>query len=169
MDDSKKPLGAALEALGAMPAFLRDSSPRFPGEAALAPGPGGGFSFVEQVWHLADLEAEGYGVRIERILDEERPALADFDGDKVARDRRYRTLSLADGLARFAEARARNVALLAGLTPSQWERAATQEGVGSLRLSDVPRMMAEHDASHRQEIRDLLGDAASGAERSEVA
>ena len=28
------------------------------------------FSPVEQVWHLADLEREGFGVRIERLLNE---------------------------------------------------------------------------------------------------
>src|SRR6476469_4890942 len=29
------------------------------------------FSFVENVWHLADLEREGFGLRIRRILAEE--------------------------------------------------------------------------------------------------
>jgi hypothetical protein len=169
MDDSRRPLDAVLEALRAMPAFLRDTSRRFPEEAALAPRPGGGLCFLEQVWHLADLEAEGYGVRIDRILSEEAPALADFDGAQVARDRQYRSLSLADGLARFAEARARNLGILAGLAPSHWERGGTQAGVGQVRLSDVARMMAEHDASHREEIRELLGEAPPGSERSRVA
>jgi hypothetical protein len=169
MDDSTRPLGAVLETLRAMPAFLQAASMRFPGEAALASRPDGGFCFVEQVWHLADLEAEGYGVRIDRILSEERPALADFDGAQVARDRNYRSLDLAQGLARFTEARSRNLAVLADLTPPQWERAATQVGVGALRLADVPRMMAEHDASHREEIRELLGEAPSGSDRSQVA
>jgi hypothetical protein len=30
---------------------------------------GDAFSPVEQVWHLADLEREGFGVRIERLLN----------------------------------------------------------------------------------------------------
>jgi hypothetical protein len=158
-----------MEALRAMPAFLRDTSLRFPGEAALVPRPSGGFCFLEQVWHLADLEVEAYGARIDRVLREDNPALADFDGAQVARDRQYRALSLADGLARFSEARARNLALLAGLDPSQSERTGTQEGVGTVKLGDIPRMMAEHDASHRDEIRELLGDAPPGTGRSRVA
>jgi len=169
MDYRTEPLDPVIEALRSMAAFLSDVALRLPGEAAHKPGQGGGFSFVEQVWHLADLEVEGYGLRIDRILNEDNPSLADFDGAQVARDRQYRSLSLADGLARFAEARARSLAILADLTPSQWDRTGTQAGVGSLRLSDVPRMMAEHDASHREEIRELLGEAPPGPDRSQVA
>ena len=36
----------------------------------------GNFSFVEHVCHLRDIEREGYGARIERILNEESPSLA---------------------------------------------------------------------------------------------
>jgi hypothetical protein len=169
MDYRIEPLGQVMDALRTMPGFLGAVASRFPGSAALASGPAEGLCFVEQVWHLADLEVEGYGLRIDRILNEDNPSLADFDGGQVARDRQYRSLSLAAGLARFAEARARNLASLADLTPSQWERTGTQEGVGRLRLADVPRMMAEHDASHREEIRALLGEAPAGPNRSQVA
>jgi hypothetical protein len=48
--------------------------------------------------------------------------------------------------------------MLAAVAEGDWSRPATQEGVGELRLRDVPRMMAEHDASHRDEIRALLGE-----------
>ena len=169
MDYRTEPLGQVMEALRSMPAFLRDAALRFPKNAALASGPAGGFGFVEQVWHLADLEVEGYGLRIDRILKEDHPALADFDGAQVAGDRQYRSLSLADGLARFAEARARNLGALVEIVPSQWKRTGVQTGVGTVRLSDLPRMMAEHDASHREEIRELLGETLSGTERSGVA
>src|SRR5512143_403125 len=64
--------------------------------------PGGGFSFVEHVWHLADLESEGYAVRIRRILTEDEPSLADFEGDRIARERNYRARDLSEGLAAFA-------------------------------------------------------------------
>jgi hypothetical protein len=169
MDYRTEPLDQVMEALRTMPGLFGAVASRFPGSAALASGPAEGLCFVEQVWHLADLEVEGYGLRIHRILNEDNPSLADFDGAQVARDRQYRSLSLAAGLARFAEARARNVAILADLTPSRWDRTGVQAGVGSVRLSDLPRMMAAHDASHREEIRELLGDAPSGTDRSRVA
>jgi hypothetical protein len=61
---------------------------------------GGGFSLLEHVWHLADLEREGYGVRIRRILSESEPPLSDFEGERIARERCYSRRDLAEGLPR---------------------------------------------------------------------
>jgi len=154
--------------LRGMPAFLRDSAARFRGDAILS-SPAGTLCFLEQVWHLADLESEGFAVRIRRILDEDNPVLADFDGARVARERNYRALSLEGGLVLFTSTRLRNLEILEGLDEVRWARAATQEGVGRLRLSDLPRRMAEHDASHRDEIRALLAEPPGSIRPSQVA
>lgn len=154
-----EPVDPTLADLGSMPTFLSEVAARFPGTAMLEPSAGGGFCFLEQVWHLADLEAEGFGVRIQRLLDSDRPTLPDFDGARIAHERRYRTLSLTAGLARFAEARALNLEILGRISDAEGDRVGRQEGVGEVRLADIPRMMAEHDASHREEIRELLGGA----------
>jgi hypothetical protein len=37
-----------------------------------------------------------------------------------------------------------------------WPRAGVQEGVGDVTLAEIPARMAEHDASHREEIMVLL-------------
>jgi hypothetical protein len=110
------------------------------------------FSPVEQVWHLADLEREGFGVRIERLLNEDDALLPDFDGAQVAERRNYRNKSLREGMSAFARARAENIEALARITPSQWTRRGLQQGVGPVSLCDIPTMMAEHDAAHREEI-----------------
>jgi hypothetical protein len=115
-------------------------------------GPDGALAPVEQCWHLADLEREGYGLRIDRLLRETDPLLADFDGARIARERAYRSLSLAEGLAAFRRARQDNLARLRTLSAEQWRRDGSQEGVGPIALCDVPAMMAEHDAGHRGEI-----------------
>lgn len=47
-----------------MPAFLTERFAPLSAEEARVPGPDGGFSPVEQCWHLADLEREGFGTRI---------------------------------------------------------------------------------------------------------
>jgi hypothetical protein len=138
--------------LEAMPVFLARRFATLGPEEARVPAPDGGFSPVEQCWHLADLEREGFGVRIARLLAETAPELPDFDGARVAEERDYRTLSLAEGLRAFEQARARNVARLRGLAPAEWSRAGTQEGVGPIALCDLPHMMAQHDAAHRAEI-----------------
>ncbi len=107
---------------------------------------------VEQVWHLADLEREGFGVRIHRLLNEEDAELPDFDGTEVAKRRNYREKSLHEGMRAFARARQDNIDALARVTPQEWTRRGVQQGVGPVALCDIPTMMAAHDASHREEI-----------------
>jgi hypothetical protein len=107
---------------------------------------------VEQVWHLADLEREGFGVRIQRLLAEEGAELPEFDGTAVAERRNYREKSLHEGLRAFARARQDNIDVLARVTPQEWTRRGVQQGVGPVALGDIPTLMAEHDASHRKEI-----------------
>ena len=142
--------------LEAMPHELRAAAGKMSAEAARTPPADGGFSLVEQAWHLADLEREGYGERIRRLLAEEDPALPDYDGARVAAERNYRTLSLVEGIAAFSAARTANLARLRSVPEAAWGRAGHQEGVGRVTLHDVPRMMHEHDDSHRAEIAALL-------------
>jgi hypothetical protein len=126
-----------------------------PQETSCKPA-GGGFSFRENVWHLADLEREGFAIRIQRILTEDEPFLSDFDGTRLARERRYNERDVAEGLAAFQEARARNVEALRRAVRSDWKRRALQEDVGRISLEDIPRQMAQHDASHTAEIGGLI-------------
>jgi hypothetical protein len=140
-----------LENLSAMPGLLAEAFEGLSAEDARVEG-ADGFSPVEQCWHLADLERDGYGVRIRRLLAEDDPALPDFDGERVARERNYKALSLREGIESFRRARADNLAALRRLSVLEWERRGTQEGVGPIGLCDVPAMMAEHDAAHRAEI-----------------
>ena len=143
---------ALWNSLEGMPGFLEERFAALSAADAAAPGPEGAFSPVEHSWHLADLEREGFGARIRRLLAEADPYLPDFDGARVARERDYRRRSLAEGIASFRQERAANLALLRSLDATQWSRAGTQEGVGPVALCDVPTMMAEHDESHRAEI-----------------
>ena len=140
-----------------MPDFLEQAADRA-GEAHAVPPRAGGFCVVEHVWHLADLEREGFAVRIERLRGGGRPLLLDFDGARVARERDYRRKALAEGLALFREARDRNLQTLQSLSPAEWEHEGEQEQVGAVRLRDIPRLMCEHDRGHRQEILELLAE-----------
>jgi hypothetical protein len=149
-------LAALLDSLDAMPQDLRAAAGRLTEEAARAPSLDGGFSLGEQAWHLADLEREGYGERIRRLLGEDDPQLPDFDGARVAAERNYRARSLDGGIAAFLAARTANLALLRSLEGAAWDRVGRQEGVGRITLRDIPRLMREHDDSHRAEIAALL-------------
>ncbi len=149
--------------LESTPALLaRAAESLSPTAAARKPQPQG-FSLLEHVWHLADLEREGYGVRIRRLLTEEDPPLSDFDGERVARERDYQKKDLAQGLDAFRAARTRNLEMLRSTPNSDWKRGGFQESVGRITLEDIPRMMAEHDRGHSREIADLLAHLQGGA------
>jgi len=135
--------------LAGMPSHVESLRSRFPEDLARTrPGPDA-FSYIEHVWHLADLEGEGFAERIRRLRTEEDPALPDFDGGRIAAERDYRARRLDDGLAEFAAARARNVETLRRSTPAERARGGVQDGVGRVTLRDIPMRMLEHDASHR--------------------
>jgi hypothetical protein len=135
-----------------MPEWLDEAFDGLSAEDAVMPGPDAGFSPVAQCWHLADLEREGFAIRIRRLLTEEEPQLPDFDGTRIARERHYEELSLTEGIAAFRRARRESLSTLRAVPAASWTRAGTQEGVGRVSLCDLPTMMAEHDAAHRSEI-----------------
>jgi hypothetical protein len=143
---------ALLANLGTMPEYLAERFSGLTADEALRPGPAHTFSPVEQCWHLADLEREGFGERMRRLRAEEKPTLPDFDGETIARERNYRAKSLAEALAAFRRARAENLAFIATIDSAEWNRDGVQDGVGPVALCDIPVMMSEHDAAHRAEI-----------------
>jgi hypothetical protein len=149
------------EDLRRMPAFVAEAARQLRGSVVADRPLAGGFAMVEHVWHLADLETDAYEVRIRRLLEEDEPQLPNFDGEAVAAGRKYRSLRLRDGLKKFTAARERNLAALGSLEGGAWQRAGVQEGVGKVTLQDIPRMMHEHDLSHRREIEALLQELAA--------
>lgn len=145
-----------IDKLRAFPAELRALLATAPHTRLRQRAADGTFALIEQAWHLADLEAEGYGARIAKLLEEDDPQLPDFRGDVVAEERRYLELELEPALRKFEDARARNVARMEALTDEQLQRAGEQEGVGRVTIARVVEMMAEHDAGHAREVRALL-------------
>jgi hypothetical protein len=145
-----------MDTLRAFPQQIRDLIARAPQDRLAIRAKDGTFAMVEQVWHLADLEVEGYGARIVKMLSEDDPELPDFRGDVVAEERNYRGLDVREGLDKFAAARAANLALIARLTDEQRQRTGRQEGVGRVTVARVVEMMGEHDAGHAAELHALL-------------
>lgn len=160
---NRRDLETLLLTLESTPALLSKAAAAFSDEGARRRPPSGGFSFVESVWHLADLEREGYAVRIGRLLAEEDPELANFDGDRIARERDYQSRDVEAGILLFSRARRRNIEVFQHLSSSDWSRSGRQEGVGRLSLADVPHMMTAHDRGHAEEISDLIGAIREGA------
>lgn len=163
MDASDLPrvgLTEAVERLGAMPAFLEAALEAANAEElAFRPGEGE-FSLTEQACHLRDLEREGYLERVRRILAEDTPSLADFDGSAVARERDYPAQNARAAARDFAAARRELTALLVPLGPAQLQRRALFDG-RTITLEELVAMILEHDRGHRAEIESIV-DAFSG-------
>ena len=120
------------------------------------------FSFVEHACHLRDIEREGYRERIGKLLHETRPLLADIDGGRLARERRYNEQDFGEGLSAFEHARGENVSVLRALSAEELKRAGTFEGAGDITLGELVTMMFEHDRAHREEIEGLRETLLSG-------
>lgn len=110
------------------------------------------FSALENVCHLRDIEIEGYGERIVRILQEDNPALPDIDGARLAIERDYNKQNVEEALAAFREARLRNLELLTGLSADQLDRVGTLKNVGVINLKQLIEMMKDHDQGHVTEM-----------------
>lgn len=115
------------------------------------------FSFVEHVCHLRDIEREGYSARIQKILEEDRPQLADIDGLQLALDRDYNAQDVDGALKDFAEARSQNVITVGGLSATQLERSGMLEGTGPVTIGALLSMLREHDVEHVEILRRLRG------------
>jgi hypothetical protein len=118
--------------------------------------PGQPFAFAEHLWHLADLETEAFQPRLRRLAEEDFPFLADFDGNAAARLRDYLALDPAEGLRRFAAARARSLEAFGALPASAWGRRGEQQGAGELSLAELPCGILKHDQAHLAELHELL-------------
>jgi len=116
----------------------------------------GGFAIVEHAWHLSDFEEEGIAVRLRRVMEETNPQLPDFRGDAIAAARKYIDREIGESSARFAAARAANVARLRSARDTDWSRTATQDQVGPVTLESLAKAILLHDLSHANEIVDLL-------------
>jgi hypothetical protein len=111
-----------------------------------------GWSVLEHICHLRDIEQEGNLVRIERIISQDRPFLPGLDGDKLAAERDYNHQPFDEALESFIGARESNVRKLRDLSDEQVTRSAIFENVGIITLEQLIRMMYEHDSEHLQQL-----------------
>ncbi|HEY4886378.1 MAG TPA: DinB family protein [Myxococcales bacterium] len=144
------------ETLSRTPALLARVAAQVPD--ALVRVRSGLFALVEHAWHIADLEREGFGERVRRLIAEEDLFLPDFDGERLAREREYLMADLAPAIAAFAGAREQTLRSLRAVSGGQWTRSGRQEGVGTVTLAVMPQRILDHDFAHLNEIADLLAD-----------
>jgi hypothetical protein len=145
-----------VDRLAGMPRVLKACAERLPRTEWIRQPAPGLFSLVEHCCHLRDLEEEGYTLRLRRMLRENAPVLDDFDGGAVAAGRAYPEQDPTQAMQAFAEARSRNLLVLAGLDRTALARPARFGEHGTITVIRLAELMAEHDASHRVELQDLF-------------
>jgi transcriptional regulator with XRE-family HTH domain len=140
--------------LGAMPAKVQDIVALVPRGAWRTNAANGGFSLLEHVCHLRDIDGDGYRVRLDRMLTEERPGLHDLDGDALAKERDYLSQDLRTALAAFTATRLEIVARLSRLTPEERQRTGLMAGQ-QITIEGLAAAMAAHDSAHLEELAEL--------------
>ena len=141
-----------LGSLEEMPALLAATFSGLSSEHLRTNGSDGEFSPIEQVWHLADLEEEGFFARIQALLSGTAQNMLGFDGDKVAVERNYKSLSFQAGIEKFRNARLKNIKIFQTMDDEGWKKAGVLEGVGGVTLCDMPSFLYQHDQAHKKEI-----------------
>jgi len=152
---SSDAFAAGLKALSAMPGRLEAAAESVPAKLWTTPDENGGFSFVEHACHLRDIDAEGFLVRIGRMLSETKPALPDIDGARLAAERDYLAQDFQTAVREFARARADLVRRLEALTPAEHLRIGVLEGVGEISIDALVAKILEHDDEHRRDFEAL--------------
>ena len=113
---------------------------------SLAPGK---WSAGEILCHLADTEI-AFSFRWRQTLAEENHTIQTFDQDRWATP--YARLRAEEAVQAFVALRRWNTALLAGLSPADWEREAFHPELGPLRFETLVEVMAGHDLNHLAQL-----------------
>ena len=151
-----------LDALARFPETLRAHYAAIPPDAAaFAPAswdgcPSEWFGPLAQLWHVRDIELEGYRERFRRTLEETEPVLPDIDSYALAAERGTRG-NAAQALDEFEQARAGTVAMLAALSPAELARTAHFEGYGPVTMRGLMHYLCSHDQQHLAGLQWLAG------------
>lgn len=113
------------------------------------------FTPLEQVWHVRDIEIDGYHERLRRTLQESNPLLTSLDGEVLARERTYATRDSAEAFAEFRLARSKTIDLVSHLNPQQFVRTAVFEG-RPVTLRGLVHNLCSHDQQHLAGMQWLL-------------
>jgi len=105
--------------------------------------------------HMADSETT-WAYRLRMVLAQHRPTLAGYDQDAWAERLRYMDADPTEALTRFGVMRRANLALLASLTPEEWDRVSVHSERGEESVEHMTRLYAGHDLVHRRQMARIL-------------
>jgi len=123
-------------------------------EAAARQAPGSRqWAMADILSHLIDVETR-YRVRLERVIQEERPDLPAIWPDEAAHAPTARPAELIE---RFRAARMETLAFLGRCSPEQWQRPAVHETFGPPTFRLLVQNLVDHDTLHLNQFREAAG------------
>jgi hypothetical protein len=137
----------------------------FPPDSLTAHPIKGKWSAAEIVHHLADSETTS-GVRLRRLLVEDRPLIQGYDQDAYADRLNYNNREVAPALDAFRSARATAAQLFEFMSDEDWRREGTHSESGSYTVEHWLTIYAAHAHNHAAQIRRLREALASDAENA---
>lgn len=107
------------------------------------------WSAVETIGHLAD-SAEIFADRVQRCVDEERPAIASYDQDALAAERRNNERDPMELSRRLSAAHSRIIQLLQ--RPGAARRPGIHSAYGEVDAGHFAAYQADHSHGHAGEL-----------------
>src|SRR5881398_295773 len=126
----------------------------FPSDSLTAHPIEGKWSAAEIVHHLADSETTS-GLRLRRLIVEDRPLIQGYDQDDYAARLNYNQREMAPSLEAFRYARATTAQLFEFMSDDDWRREGTHSESGSYTAEDWLKIYAAHAHNHAAQIQRL--------------
>ncbi|WP_374563171.1 DinB family protein [Ideonella sp.] len=147
---------ALLATLEEMPKFLRHALAGVSREALLRMPANDRSHLLEHLWHTRDCDTDLYGLRVRRILREDRPQLEPVDVVAWLEARGYESREGDQAIAEFEHERASLLSELRALTPAQLARVGIRADGTEVSVLDIIQQLALHDQDHRQRVATIL-------------
>lgn len=142
--------------LSEMPIFLRRTLAGLPREALLRRPENDSSPLLEHLWHTLDCDTDLYGLRIRRILAEDRPLLEPVDVGLWPEARAYESRDGDVAISEFEQQRAQLIAHLRTLVPEALMRVGIRADGSEISVLGVIEQLVSHDQDHRWRVAAIL-------------
>lgn len=148
------PFAEVVDALAVMPQKLSSFVSRIPVARWTLRPRGTGFSLVEHVCHLRDLDSV-FAERIRVVRTQALPRIESVDGTALAEEKNYLAANLREAEATFVRSRQRLCDSVSKLEPAERVRCGLRDGVRRMTLEELVRELLDHDRTHCLELEEL--------------
>jgi hypothetical protein len=114
------------------------------------------FSIAEALEHLSHTEGHYFRTRVERMVEDDHPALEPYDQDAYFASGQYSGRSAEDSFDHFEEQRELNLEYLGELEDSAANRSGRDPELGEITVSHLLNEWAFHDLGHIRQIAEIV-------------